>query len=132
MMLQSIAPFKTKGTCVAITKKQRELLEEAVHRKRNHRRLLTVHELDKSTDRYKLLKRRMDGLVPQGMVRCYNMDFLQVKPSYDRGRNDDDHGDHHDNHDNRDDGNTVTGNFRNVQAIQLDPSCFRLWHADHL
>jgi hypothetical protein len=55
--------------------------------KRNHRRLLTVHALDKSTDRYKLLKRRMDGLVPQGMVRCYNMDFLQMKPSNDRGRN---------------------------------------------
>jgi hypothetical protein len=39
---------------------------------------IIIHALDKSPDRYKLLKRRMTELVPNQMVQCYNMDFLET------------------------------------------------------
>ncbi len=53
-----------------------------------------IHALDKSSDRFKLLKRRMDELVPS-VVQCHNLDFFE----------------------------TSSNNFENVRAILLDPSC---------
>ena len=83
---------------------------------KNNIPLSTIHAFDKSSDRYKLLKRRMDELVPQGIVKCYNMDFLEVKPSNDKTKN---------SVKGQNDGKTDRENrkFQKVQSILLDPSC---------
>ncbi|OEU17417.1 S-adenosyl-L-methionine-dependent methyltransferase [Fragilariopsis cylindrus CCMP1102] len=65
--------------------------------KANDSRSSIIYALDKSPDRYKLLKRRMDELVPQRTVQCHNFDFFD------------------DNIDNK--------LFKRIRAIMLDPSC---------
>lgn len=70
----------------------------------------TIHALDKSPDRYKLLKRRISSLVPQGIVECHKEDFFEVsKRKYEENE----------------DTNIidVDKKFKNIQAIMLDPSC---------
>ena len=70
----------------------------------------TIHALDKSGDRYKLLKRRMTSLVPQGIVQCHNEDFFEVaKRKY--GEDEDSNS------------TNVAKTFNNIRAIMLDPSC---------
>lgn len=70
----------------------------------------TIHALDKSSDRYKLLKRRMGELVPQGIVQCHNEDFFEIsKQSFGEESNDEI--------------SVNTKAFQNLQAIMLDPSC---------
>mmetsp|Transcript_13790 Transcript_13790/g.27914 ORF Transcript_13790/g.27914 Transcript_13790/m.27914 type:complete len:612 (-) Transcript_13790:1074-2909(-) len=72
----------------------------------------TIHALDKSTDRYKLLKRRMGDLVPQGIVHCHNEDFFEIsKRNFGEIDGEDDNK------------IIVDKKFQNIQAIMLDPSC---------
>mmetsp|Transcript_26726 Transcript_26726/g.62457 ORF Transcript_26726/g.62457 Transcript_26726/m.62457 type:complete len:602 (+) Transcript_26726:151-1956(+) len=72
-------------------------------------RVSTIHALDKSPDRYKLLKRRMGELVPQGFVQCHNEDFFEIsKQKFG---------------DNEDEKPIMDKRFRNIKAIMLDPSC---------
>lgn len=70
----------------------------------------TIHALDKSPDRYKLLKRRISCLVPQGIVQCHNQDFFEVSKQK-----------HGENKDSKVINNSEK--FKNIQAIMLDPSC---------
>lgn len=70
----------------------------------------TIYALDKSPDRFKLLKRRISDLVPQGIVECHKEDFFEVsKRKYEENE----------------DTNIidVDKKFKNIQAIMLDPSC---------
>ena len=70
----------------------------------------TIHALDKSPDRFKLLKRRISSLVPQGIVKCHNQDFFEVSKRRYRENDDSKSID-------------VDIKFKNIQAIMLDPSC---------
>lgn len=54
----------------------------------------TIHALDKSSDRFKLLQRRMNELVGPA-VKCHNLDFFEASST----------------------------NFEKIGAILLDPSC---------
>ncbi len=69
----------------------------------------TIHALDKSSDRFKMLKRRMTSLVPQGIVHCHNEDFFEVS----KQKFEEDH----------QDTKQVDEKFKHIQAIMLDPSC---------
>jgi len=70
----------------------------------------SIHALDKSPDRYKLLKRRISSLVPQGIVHCHHEDFFEVSKR---------------NYGEEEDSKIldIDQKFKNVQAIMLDPSC---------
>lgn len=81
-----------------------------VQKETNAKYSSTIHALDKSPDRYKLLKRRISSLVPQSIVQCHNEDFFEVsKQNYGENKilspND------------------VDKKFKSIQAIMLDPSC---------
>ena len=74
----------------------------------------TIHALDKSSDRFKMLKRRMSSLVPQGLVHCHNEDFFEIsKQKYEENE---DYGESNKT-------KKVDEKFKNIQAIMLDPSC---------
>ena len=62
----------------------------------------SIHALDRSPDRYSMLRRRMKELVGEGAVHCHNLDFLE---SSSQGKK------------------TQTSDFDNIRAILLDPSC---------
>jgi putative methyltransferase len=69
-----------------------------------------IHALDKSPDRFKLLKRRMGDLVGSDdsstiTLKCHNLDFFEVQASSSSSSDDTSH------------------YFPNVRAIMLDPSC---------
>ncbi|MGK3736315.1 MAG: putative methyltransferase [Bacillariaceae sp.] len=81
--------------------------------KANDSRSSIIYALDKSPDRYKLLKRRMDELVPQRTVQCHNFDFFDVSLDHKKKENRDET--RKDNIDNK--------LFKRIRAIMLDPSC---------
>jgi putative methyltransferase len=81
--------------------------------KANDSRSSIIYALDKSPDRYKLLKRRMDELVPQRTVQCHNFDFFDVSLDHKKKENRDEM--RKDNIDNK--------LFKRIRAIMLDPSC---------
>jgi putative methyltransferase len=62
----------------------------------------TIDALDKSPDRYKMLRRRMKELAGEKAVQCHNLDFFD---SSSIGKDQEGH------------------HFSNIQAIMLDPSC---------
>ena len=71
----------------------------------------SIHALDKSVDRYQLLKRRMDDLVGAASsstvaLKCHNLDFFGASSTTGSEKP-----------------MATDSNFRNVQAILLDPSC---------
>ena len=74
----------------------------------------TIHALDKDSDRYKLLNRRISSLVPQGIVHCHKQDFFEVsKQKFEENEQ-------------LEDSKKVIKvdeKFKNIQAIMLDPSC---------
>ena len=72
----------------------------------------SIHALDKSLDRYKLLKRRMGELVPQGIVQSHNLDFFEVSKQM-----------YGENQEKNIKNIEIDKKFKNIQAIMLDPSC---------
>lgn len=77
--------------------------------------LPSIFALDKSPDRYRVLKRRMHELVvPESLVQCHNLDFLQAFPTKAALSN----RKHQQNCNGR-----VMDEFHKVSAILLDPSC---------
>jgi len=75
-----------------------------------------VHALDKSADRYKLLKRRMGELVPQEIVKCHNLDFLETTGTETSKKS-------KQADTKRSKNNIDNTTFQKVRAILLDPSC---------
>lgn len=73
-------------------------------------RASNIYALDKSPDRYKLLKHRISSLVPQGIVQCHNQDFFEVCKQKNGENKDSKIAD-------------ADKKFKNIQAIMLDPSC---------
>jgi len=105
-------PFDYLDACAAPGNKTSHLaaLVRNVQKDDHDGRVSTIHALDMSPDRYKLLKRRMGELDPQGIVQCHNLDFFEVsKQKY--GENQ------------QNNNIEIDKKIKNVQAIMLDPSC---------